>query len=257
MPSKVSLGFGPSRCCFHSACHQKAAGVSITNHWAVWKISQELVQMCSWANNEYFLNLGTEKGMPNSDLDNPLYQPNFSSCSALLSELLSYCLWFWKSSGLGLLLGTFVWLHASNPQRLHVATRQCGGVWRMLVIPGMSTSGSRSSFLSSECFFYEWPTLVGSRGHSRSLVQRPCHWSRLFLKEIWIRQRHQDSIHRECKVNGAPWGTSWQTWLRAPGGAERSKESLEEVGGWGDGGQEGNFGISQAILFEAPWQMLL
>lgn len=85
--------------------------------------------MCFWVNNQCFLNLGVEKGMPNSDLGNPVYQPNFPSCSTLLSELLSFCLWFRKSSCLGLSQGKLVRLHASNLRKLYMALLEGQSPW--------------------------------------------------------------------------------------------------------------------------------
>lgn len=72
--------------------------------------------------------------MPNSGLGNPVYQPNFSSCSALLSELLSLCWRFRKGSCLGLFQGTLVRFHASSPYKLHMALQKAKA-------PGLGNTG--------------------------------------------------------------------------------------------------------------------
>ena len=138
--------------------------------------------------------------MPNSEVDNPVYQPNFSSCSALLSEWLSF-LWFLKKRWWGSASG-----QACLTQRLPTAMwKPQPLVQEMLAIPGVGTSGSRSSSLpQSTCLLYAWSTLLGSWGCFHSQAQFFYSWSinRLFLKAICIREGQQGSSHREYSMNG-------------------------------------------------------
>lgn len=77
--------------------------------------------------------------MPNSNLGNPVYQSNFSSCSALLFRITALLVISQKLLP-GSVSGNACLVHASNLYKLHM---DCRGpkplVWKTLAIPGIST----------------------------------------------------------------------------------------------------------------------
>lgn len=117
--------------------HQNAAGVSVPSCWPMGPIHQEVVQLCAWADNQCFLDLGVEKGMLNSDWGNPIHQPDFPSCSARLSELLSSVIL--QKLLPGSVSGNTCLVHTSDPEW---GAQHCRGpkllLEEPLAIPGTS-----------------------------------------------------------------------------------------------------------------------
>lgn len=93
--------------------------------------------------------------------------------------------------------------HLSPTEAAHALQRSKPLVWEMLAIPGVSTSGSRSSSLLSERVFVLW--VISCRWFMGVLphpVQFFYNWSRLLLKAICIRSRHlaASTENRACMV---------------------------------------------------------
>lgn len=68
---KALAGPWPQPTGFSSCPISRQLASPVTSCWATWKISQELVQTCSWPNSlDIFLNLGMEKECQTQELDN-------------------------------------------------------------------------------------------------------------------------------------------------------------------------------------------